>query len=263
MVKYKYFRLGYLIMSQLALNLMINKGDKLTNVALWRVIGTRNQVKVEDTRRILLKEGFAHVFYEKYLWLAPLKEIEESKIESIVQRLFGEKREIIEIEIDNLVDNEHWFSKGIVLIRDALQYALRQKFAGNKDFRVFSRRRIFKNKFVISGMSSGVVVGISLDRIMRIDTNNICICPVVEYECIDNFEKVVEDRFERSKFISRVSNINSKSYRVILNQLIENINPLSVNFSNKKLYFNEWGYKIEHLTEKRDKIMQVSLEGWF
>jgi len=241
---------------------MVNKGEKLMNVILWRVIGTRNQVKVNNIRKFLLKEGFAHVFYERYLWLAPLKEIENNEIENITKRIFSMNKEVEEIEIDNLVDDENWFSKGIVLIRDALQYALRQKFANNKDFRVFSRRRVFKNEFVLSGMSSGVLVGISLDRILRVDDDNICICPIIEYECIDSLGMVVEDRFERSRFISRVSKVNTKRYKGVLSQLIEHINPLSVKFSNKKLHFDEWRYKIERTTEKREKGEQASLERW-
>ncbi|MEM1574090.1 MAG: hypothetical protein QXY96_06415 [Candidatus Methanomethylicaceae archaeon] len=240
------------------LNLMINKEDLLNNVKLWKIRISRQQAKQiigNPLRLILLKKGLAHSFFKEYMWLCPINndKLNNEIIKNILKE-FSFRQEKIESEvIKSLTEVNVWYPLGIVLIRDALSYSLMK--LKNNDLVIFAlKREVYLKKFISSGIYSGVTIGISLNRIFRIN-GNICICPTLVYECFDSSYRRVEDPRERSKHLSLVSKITSKEYEQRMNTLIKRISPLVVHLSNKRLIFNEWQYKLL-------KRGETTLEEW-
>lgn len=68
----------------MVLNLMINKGDKLSNTRVWKIKATKNLLRKVSRKLLhsyLLEKGFANSFFKGYIWLCPLSnnEINERK----------------------------------------------------------------------------------------------------------------------------------------------------------------------------------------
>jgi hypothetical protein len=249
------------------INLMVNKGDKLINVDIWKIKGTRQSLKQEfnikhSLRRFLINEGFAHSFFKEFIWLCPLNDDKVGEVEEIPKMIFSNQNvRKIEVESVNLTDPDLWYNLGVVLLRDAVRYSLLTKLNNDKlrdKFIVTLKREVYKKEFIKSWFSTGVVVGVSFNRIFRMD-GNICICPLLVYDCCySNFQRI-EDRKERVKYISRVSSqITPKEYEQRMNNIMNDILPITINLSNKRLIFDDWQYQ---LVEKR-KEKQLTLEMW-
>ncbi len=253
-------------MTSISINLMLNEGDLLEDVILWRIETVRQNLKVssERFRKELLRRGLGHAFFQKFLWLCSVskEDVEKKEIMQIAKEYFKRFDEI-DVTTTTLTSDELWLDVGIVLVRDALSYTLRTKLRGHKDIILMPKRRFYSSKFITSGMYTGVIVGISLDKILRVNLSNIGIVPSVDYECVDYEYKIVKDPQTRSKLISRVSKGSSKKYEEIIEDLLGKVFPLDVYLSDRKLLFKGWKFTIKSEERKERDVKQVSLEEWF
>jgi len=253
---------------EISVNLMINNGDLLEDVEIWRIETRAQHVKLKSPRFLrpeLLKIGLAHAFFEEFLWLCSVsgKNIDESIVENLANEYF-KQHENIDTATITLTSDNFWLNIGIVLVRDAIQYALYNKFKDDKNFIVKPKRKVYKLEFVYSGLYAGAVRGISLNRIFRIGSGNICIAPIIIYECFDNFYRRIENPSERSRYISRASRIPPAKYERIVENLISRVTPLTVYLSDRKLLFKEWKYRVQDIDETGKRVhKQATLEKWF
>jgi hypothetical protein len=240
-----------------------NEGDTLNSIQAWKVKMRRQDVKPDPygrtLRHRLLDKGIAHSFYKEYLWAMPIngRKVDELNLREVISENFLRwgKEEVQ--EINNFTSDELWYPVSIVLLRDAIQYALCTKLKGQKDFIIHKGKVYDKRQIIHSGTYTYVILGVSFDIILRMDHDNICLCPKIVYECYDSFNKLVEDRFERQKGILLASRCSSKVYCERLELMIRNIFPLKVYLSNKTLKFNRIYYEI---TGEKEKIKQARLE---
>jgi len=245
---------------------MLNEGDLLEDVILWRIETVRQNLKVssESFRKELLRRGLGHAFFQKFLWLCSVnnEDVEKEEIQQIAEEYF-KIFDKIDVTTITLTSDEFWLDVGIVLVRDALTYALSNKLRGRKDIILMPKRRFYSSKFLASGMYAGVIVGISLDKILRVNLSNIGIVPSVNYECVDHKYKIVEDPQTRLRLISRVSKGSSKKCEEIIENLLSKVFPLDVYLSDRKLLFKEWKFTIKAQESKERDMKQVTLEEWF
>lgn len=238
---------------------MVNTGDTLTNVKVWKIKAVRQWIKPDlkfSLRSFLVEKGIAHSFFKEFMWLCPVdgSELEEEMINKLSKSILT-RYEGIEINtIEKLTEVGIWHSLGIVLIRDALRYSLIEKFMDNRSVIVTPKREVYSKEFIWSGKFFGVVAGISLNKIFRMN-DNVCICPLLIYECFDSMYRRVEDSKSRSRCISAISRIALRDYEYQMAILMKKILPLTVHLSNRKLYFNEWRYRIL-------KKGEITLERW-
>ena len=206
---------------------------------------------------IFLKKGLAHAFFGKHLWLCPVdgRKSEEVTIDEVLKEFFQQhgKPEIETIE--NLTINDVWYPVGIVLMRDAIRFSLIKKFKDDDSILLTPKREVYEKKFIKAYQTAGALAGISLDRIFRVNGDNICICPILTYECFDGSYQRVEDPGMRSRCISRVSRVTSKEYERRMIEILNKILPLTVYLSNKRLFFDQWQYTMLRKGE-------VTLEKW-
>jgi hypothetical protein len=241
-----------------------NEGDTLNSIQTWKVKIRRQDIKPDPHGRTLrarlLDKGIAHSFYKEYLWTIPIngRKVDELNLREVISENFLRWGEEVQ-EINNFTSDELWYPVSIVLLRDAIRYALWAKLKDQKDFIIHKREVYNKRQIVHSGIYTYVILGVSFDKILRMDHDNICLCPEIVYECYDSFNMLVEDRFERQKNILLASRCPSKVYCERLESMIKNIFPLEIHLSNKTLKFNRLYYEI---TEKREKMKQTGLEEW-
>jgi hypothetical protein len=238
---------------------MINEGDLLTNVELWKIKTTKELVKPNlksSLRSFLLKNGLAHSFFKGFIWLCSVNgnKLENEMINKLSKEVFLRYGESSIENVSDLTNANVWHHLGVVLVRDALQYSLYSKFKNDERIIVMPYREIYKKEFITSGVLAGVIVGISFNRIFRID-GNVCICPTLVYDYCDSFYQKVKDPKERTKYISMVSKITSEEYEKRMNEFMKSILPLTIYLSDKKLFFNNWQYKLL-------KKGEISLERW-
>jgi hypothetical protein len=243
----------------------VNEGDTLSSVQAWKVRMTRQDIKSDQNRRTLrarlLDKGVAHSFYKGYLWAMPIngRKVSELNLREIISENFSkwEKEEVQ--EVNNFTSDELWYPVSVVLLRDAIHYALRIKLKDQKDVIIYNREVYDKKQIVHSGTYIYVILGVSFEKILRIDDDNICLCPELVYECYDSLNRRVEDRFERQKNILLASRCNPKVYCGRLDLMIKNIFPLEIHLSDKTLKFNSIYYEII-VEEKMEKM--EGLEKW-
>jgi hypothetical protein len=243
----------------------VNEGDTLSSVQAWKVRMTRQDIKSDQNRRTLrarlLDKGVAHSFYKGYLWAMPIngRKVSELNLREIISENFSkwEKEEVQ--EVNNFTSDELWYPVSVVLLRDAIHYALRIKLKDQKDVIIYNREVYDKKQIVHSGTYIYVILGVSFEKILRIDDDNICLCPELVYECYDSLNRRVEDRFERQKNILLASRCNPKVYCERLDLMIKNIFPLEIHLSDKTLKFNSIYYEII-VEEKMEKM--EGLEKW-
>ncbi len=252
--------------NKLSIPLAINQGDTLNSIPVWKVKMTRQDVKQDPSgktlRARLLDKGIAHSFYENFLWIVPIdgKKIEELNLKEVISDNFlkwnEERLQIVEDFTSDLL----WYPVSIVLLRDAIRYALRIKLKDQKNL-VIDKLSIYdKNQIIHSGTFTYVVLGISLEKILRINVNNVCICPELVYECYELKNRPVIDPFERQRNIIRASRCDSKEYCRRLDLMSKTVFPLKVNLSNKTLMFK---FIYHELIREEKKIEQKGLEQWF
>ena len=253
-----------------SINLMLNEGDLLEDTVLWKIKTTRQNLKInsKDFRRVLLRNGIGHTFFKGFLWLCPVDgtEVDEEKIRQTVEGYFERFGEI-NIATATLTSDELWLDVGVVLLRDALSYALQNKLKNYKDIILMQKRRFYSLNFVVSNMYAGVIVGLSLDKIFRVDSGNVAIAPNVVYECVDFQYKVVEDNQTRLKLLSRVSKRSTRGHERIIEGLFNRISPLEVYVSDRELLFRRWKHTLEdqeeETKEETKKVTQTDLKRWF
>ncbi|WP_456329493.1 hypothetical protein [Archaeoglobus sp.] len=252
-----------------SVNLMLNEGDLLEDTELWRVKTTRQNLKVssKEFRRVLLKNGIGHAFFKEFLWLCPVNgvDVDEEKVEQTVKSYFTRFDEI-SVSTTTLTSDEVWLDIGIVLLRDALSYALRNKLKDYRDVILAPKRKFYSSNFVTSNMYAGVIIGLSLDKIFRVNSGNVAIAPNVVYECVDSQYKVVEDNQTRLKLISRISKRSTKAHERIVEGLFSRISPLRVYVSDRELLFQRWKYTLKSRERTVEgevkKATQTDLGRW-
>jgi len=251
--------------NNLFLIMAVNEGDTLSSIQAWKVRMMRQDIRLDPKGRTLrtrlLDKGIAHSFYEKYLWAMPVngRKVSELNLREIISENFlkWEKEEVQ--EINNFTSDELWYPVSIVLLRDAVRYALWAKLKDQKDFIIHKREVYDKRQIAYSGIYTYVISGVSFDKILRMDHDNVCLCPDIVYECYDSLNRRVEDRFERQKSILLASRCTLKVYCERLESMIKNIFPLEIYLSNKTLKFNSIYYKI---IKGPEKMKQMRLEKW-
>lgn len=155
----------------------------------------------------------------------------------------------------------------LVLFRSALRYALLRKFSGDGNIRIIGPKMFDKNDTAYSGMHSRAIVGLSFERILSVENNNIAICPFVTYEVLDGLGKRVDDKVTRQRATMQASKGGEQKYVERLTRMVSLVFPLEVNFSNVKLLF-ELQHKIP-LEKSKERIGAESvrekegLEKWF
>jgi hypothetical protein len=241
-----------------------NEGDKLDSLQIWKVRMRRQDVKPDPHGRTLrarlLDKGIAHSFYKEYLWAIPVngRKVDELNLSEVISENFlkwvGEEVQ----EINNFTSDELWYPVSIVLLRDAIRYTLRVKLKDQKDFIIHKREVYNKKQIVRSDTYTYVILGVSFDKILRMDDDNVCLCPELVYECYDSLGGVVEDHFERQKNILLASRCSSKTYFERLELMIKNIFTLEPHLSNRTLKFNSIYIQISG----KEKIKQTRLEEW-
>jgi hypothetical protein len=242
-----------------------NEGDTLNSIQTWKIKIRRQDVKPDPQGRTLrarlLGKGIAHSFYKEYLWALPINErkVGELNLIEIISENFLRWGEEEVQEINNFTSDELWYPVGIVLLRDAIRYALWVKLKDQKDFVIHKREVYDKRRILYSGVYTYVILGVSFDKILRMDYDNVCLCPEIVYECYDSLNRLVEDRFERQKNILLASRCSSKVYCERLELMIKNIFPLELHLSNKTLKFNSLYCEI---SGRKEKIKQTGLEEW-
>jgi hypothetical protein len=242
-----------------------NEGDTLSSIQAWKVRITRQDIRPDPKGRTLrarlLDKGIAHSFYEEYLWAMPVNghKVSELNLREIISENFSkwEKEEVQ--EINNFTSDKLWYPVSIVLLRDAIRYALWMKLKDQKNFIIHKREVYDKKQIVYSGAYIYVILGVSFEKILRMDHDNVCLCPEIVYECYDSLNRRVKDRLERQKNILLASKCNSKLYCERLELMIRNIFPLEIHLSNKTLKFNFIYYGI---IEEEEKMKQMRLEKW-
>lgn len=226
------------------LTIAINEGDKLNSLQVWKVRMTRQDIKSDFKRKklreCLLDKGIAHSFYKEYLWATPINgcKADELNLKEMVSDYFlkWEKGQIQ--VINNFTSDELWYPVSIVLLKDAIHYALHLKLKGQKNFIINGNRVYNKVQIVDSKSYTYTILGISFEKILRWDDDNVCLSPNIVYECYDSLNRRVEDRFIRQRNIFSVTiGCDSRLYSERLNSIIKNIFPLEVYLSNKTLKF--------------------------
>jgi hypothetical protein len=234
------------------LTIAINEGDKLNSLQAWKVRMTRQDIKSDfkgkKLREYLLDKGIAHSFYKEYLWAAPINGcmVDELNLKEMVSDYFLKwEKEQIQV-INNFTSDELWYPVSIVLLKDAIHYALRLKLKGQKNF-IINGNKVYNRIHIVGRKSyTYTILGISLEKILRLDDDNVCLCPNIVYECYDSLNRRVEDRFIRQRNIfSATSQCNSKLYSEMLDSIIKNVFPLEVHLSNKTLKFIYPYYEID------------------
>jgi hypothetical protein len=244
----------------------VNEGDTLSSIQAWKVAVTRKDVKPDPSERTLrarlLDKGIAHSFYKEFLWAMPVngRKIDELDLSGILSENFSRWGVVETHEINEFTSDKWWYPVSIVLLRDAIRYALWTKLKDSKNFIIRKREVYDKRQIVYSGTFTYVISGVSFEKILRMDHDNVCLCPEVVYECYELSNKRVEDRFERQKSISLASRCTSKDYCERLESVIKNIFPLEVFLSNKTLKFNSIYYEV---IKESEKMKQTRLEKWF
>jgi hypothetical protein len=224
----------------------INKGDKLSSVEVWKATATRQYLKKNlkegNLRELFLNKGVAHAFYKKHLWAAPVSghRIQELNFCKLTSINLDAKKE----EIEGFLSDELWYPVSIVLLKDAIKYALRAKLKNNKNLISKGLEVFDKGKIVCSRISTYVILGISFKNILRVGRDNICICPRIVYECYDSLNRRVEDPSERQINILRASKCDATEYINRLSSIIDEIFPLQVYLSNRTLKFDSIYYSI-------------------
>lgn len=249
------------------MNLTVNEGDALNSVPFLRMKVTRQDLKGnlngKILRKHLLSKGIAHSFYKGFLWAAPVdgKSIYELDLKEVSENFlrWGEVK-IQELSEYDLFSDEYWFSLSIVILRDAVSYALYNKLKEEPDLITRIRNVYDKKQIIYSGQYSYVILGLSLNKILRFErlkNYNICICPEIVYECYGLTNRIVEDRFEKQINILKAARCNSKEYYRRLSLIAEKIFPLKVILSNKTLKFYSINYPIE-----KEKLKLGGLRQW-
>jgi hypothetical protein len=250
--------------SQFLTTLMFNSGDALERISVLKAEATRQDLKVGTTpylfRDHLLTNGLAHSFYQGFLWMMPVvnKRIEDLNLEQILANFFTKRLEIKAEEIADFSDDYLWLQVGLVLLRDAIRCALFEKL-GNANDMIVSKLRVYDKKQIVqANMTVYTILGVSLARILPVDTNNIGLSPIVVYD-VYSFNRRITDKYERQKYITKASRCSFSEYFKRLNHILNRVLPLTVNFSNKVLTFKLPYYEII----KREEKKQRSLEEWF
>jgi|YelNatPaOPRAMG01_1025707.scaffolds.fasta_scaffold14665_2 hypothetical protein len=251
------------------MNLAINGGDILNSIPIWKIETTRQYLKQilngKTLRMHLLDKGIAHSFYKGFLWIIPIngKETDELDLKGISENfLKWGKEQICEFNNNEFFSEEFWYPLGIVILRDAISYALRAKLKDERNLIINVRNVYDKKQIIYERGYSYVILGLSLNKILRIkhlNLNNVCICPEIVYECY-NLTSIVRDRFERQRNILVASRCNSREYYRRLSLMIGKVFPLDVKLANKTLKFNSAFYTIPM---KEDRIRQEGLRKWF
>jgi len=251
--------------NKLFLIMAVNEGDTLSSIQAWKVAVTRKDVKPDPSERTLrarlLDKGIAHSFYKEFLWAIPVngRKIDELDLSGILSENFSRWGVVETYEINEFTSDKWWYPVSIVLLRDAIRYALWTKLKDSKNFIIRKREVYDKRQIVYSGTFTYVISGVSFEKILRMDHDNICLCPEIVYECYDSLNRLVEDRFERQKNILLASRCSSKVYCERLELMIKNIFPLELHLSNKTLKFNSLYCEI---SGRKEKIKQTGLEEW-
>lgn len=226
------------------LTIAINEGDKLNSLQVWKVKMTRQDIKSDFKRKKLrehlLDKGIAHSFYKEYLWATPINgcKLDKLNLKEMISDYFSKwGKEQIQV-INNFTSDELWYPVSIILLKDAIHYALRLKLKDQKNF-IINGNRVYNRVQIVDRKSyTYTILGISLEKIFRWDDDNVCLCPNIVYECYDSLNRRIEDRLIRQRNIfSATFRCNSKLYSERLNSIIKNIFPLEVYLSNKTLKF--------------------------
>lgn len=248
------------------LNLMLNKGDKLEKIEIWRVKAVRQDFKKginsRAFRNFLLSRKIGHSFYQSFLWLIPLgkQRLDEDKIREILSLQFKNFGEIRSLEIPNFNTEDIWLNVGVVLLRDALRFTLYEKFKNREDVVVRKLRVYNKREVVGSWTFTYAILGVSLSRIVPVDEDNVGILLFLVYELYDNFDQRVEDRYERQRYLTMASSCDYGEYIRRLNKMVNLIFPLTVHFSNKTLIFDKSFYQLASLKEEKKEMTR--LDKW-
>lgn len=226
----------------LFMTLLVNNGDVLERVPILKVKAVRQDLKEGISSHIfrehLLANGLAHSFFRGFLWVVPVngKQDKEEILEDIIASYFRKKLEIMSDEIRDLNDDHLWLQVVLVLLRDALRYALHNKFKKHASVIVRGLQVFDKSQVIQVDASFYTVIGVSLARILPVDVNNIGLSPLLVYDvyCLN---QRVTDKYERQRCITKSSRCPIDEYLRRLNYIVNKVFPLIINFSNKTLIF--------------------------
>jgi hypothetical protein len=254
------------LMKRLLANLARNDGDELESVKLWKARLAREDVIEQDDlslRDRLLSVGIGHSFFEGYMWMVPVdgRTIDEVDLNQAVSRNFRRWEQPEVAIVENLTSDEIWFQLGLVLLRDAIRYALKEKGRQNRNLIIRKLTVFDKTQVITSGTYSQVVAGLTLSRIFRINGNNVALAPHLIYECFDTLYKRVDDEFERHRYMTPAARCNAMEWLRRLEKVARNVFPLTVKLSDKTLIFKSHyaPLQIKEVGEKEE----VTLEKWF
>ncbi|RLI40368.1 hypothetical protein DRO64_09110 [Candidatus Bathyarchaeota archaeon] len=234
-------------------NLMINEGSALDNVAVIKVQAIVQNLKgsYRDFRREMFSKGFSASFYEKFLYIIPIDKVAlNTKIYNIKRELrqyFHKDPKNIRVQSINLTADDYWYPLGVKAIRHTLRCSIERKIANDPELFLRGGLQIYNKTFERSYGSCGILKGISLEKVVRIKgENNIALVPTLRFDCFaGNYERV-EDPTLRSRIISRFSSrLGPIEYERHMDELMKRILPIVAYISNKKLYFRNWKYSIE------------------
>jgi len=228
---------------------MVNEGDSLVNVKILALRAKRQEIRrkwnAKSLRNYLVNQGIAHAFHGNFMWICPVdgRAVENLDVNNLMQEVFGASKSVV-IRYLDLTSDEVWNPIGIILLRDALRYALISKVKSSSSLLVTPRCEVYEKNFIQAWRTIGVIAGVDLSRIVRIN-GNICVCIKLTYECYDGLFRRVDDPSIRVRAISRVTKITSDEYLARMSSIMQKILPLNVFISNKRILFNKWNRIIE------------------
>lgn len=225
------------------LNLVINSGDKLKDIHVLRAKATWQNLKCKSKKLYweLLKKGLGYAIFRKNLYIVPL---DGRKIEDINNNeisVFFNKPLDFKTDVIPNFDNIHfWLGVGLITVRSGLRYELEKKFGENKKIRI-TRLTIYDPANVLSSnLTTNVIWGLSLDRIIKVNKYNIGIFLHVNYDVIDGSGKPVEDPAMRSRILNAVTaRISNEKYKKLLEQEVSRTFPIKIKLSNLSLLFGK------------------------
>lgn len=228
------------------MNIFENKGELLTNIEVIRTDLSASDIKSElrfsDFRNELLTNGIGSRFYKGYFWAIPVNDsLNLPVVKPMASELFVRQSNWEQTTIPEF-DPETWFHLGISLVRDSIIFALRKKFAENNDVKLYTRypNFIVYNKNMVASTTSLAYAwcGLAIDKILPIDSNNIAICPYLNYGAFEDTGKPIFDKNTKQQCLYKANRCKFDEYKNRLKSLTDLVFPLETKFSNKKLQFN-------------------------
>lgn len=202
----------------------------------------KSELQFSDFRNELLTNGIGSWFYKGFFWAIPVNDsLNLPVVKPMASELFAKETNWEKSTITKF-DPETWFHLGISLVRDSIIFALRKKFVENNNIKLFTRypNFIIYNKTMVASTTSlaHAWCGLAIDKILPINSNNVAICPYLNYGAFEDSGKPVFDKNAKQQCLYKANKCKFDEYKTRLKSLMGLVFPLETKFSNKKLQFN-------------------------